>query len=313
MYIGRSRVLWRLPEVTLAPDVIYTIPGINFPITNTLLCTWLSIVVLVLIFYFATRRSDLIPRGFQNLTEWVIELLRGLVESVSGREMGRKFFPLVTTFFLFILVSNVLDIFPGVDTVGAINTAGIQAMHTSSRPVLGFLLFGDISNQVIPWIRPATTDLNLNIAMALIAVITAQVFGFVTLGPGEHLSKYFKFKSLFTKGGFIGVVEVFQGLLEIISEIARIISLAFRLFGNIFAGTIVLAVFAFIIPFVADIIFIPFELFVCVVQAFVFGLLALIYLQLAVTGHEEHHETEEERAHTEQMRPGETKEAVSAH
>ncbi|HLI88192.1 MAG TPA: F0F1 ATP synthase subunit A [Ktedonobacteraceae bacterium] len=304
-------MLWRLPEVTLAPDVIFTIPGINFPVTNTLLCTWLSIVVLVLVFYFATRRSDLIPRGFQNFMEWVIELLRGLVEGVSGREMGRKFFPLVTTFFLFILVSNVLDVFPGVDTVGAINTAGIQAMHTSSRPVLGFLLFGDISNQIIPWIRPATTDLNLNIAMALIAVITAQVFGFVTLGTGAHLSKYFKFKSLFTKGGFIGVVEVFQGLLEIISEIARIISLAFRLFGNIFAGTIVLAVFAFIIPFVADIIFIPFELFVCAVQAFVFGLLALIYLQLAVTGHDEPHEAEETREHTEEVRSIEQKEAIT--
>ncbi len=291
-------MLWRLPNISLAPDTIFYIG--SFPVTNTLLGTWISIVILLVLFYFGTRRRDLIPSGMQNLMEWVVELLLGLAESVAGKVNGRKFFPLVATFFVFIFVSNFIDIIPTVDTVGQINVAQINtinaASHTHSQPVLGFLLFGNISNALIPWIRPATTDLNLTIGMALIAVITAQVFGFATLGAGEHLSKYFNFPALF-RFSFTGFVEFFVGILDIVQELGRILSLAFRLFGNIFAGTVVLAVFAFIIPFVSDIIFIPFELFVAFVQAFVFALLVLIYLQLAVTPHahtESEHEAHEE-------------------
>jgi F-type H+-transporting ATPase subunit a len=263
----------------------------------------MSIVILLVLFYFGTRRRDLIPSGMQNLMEWVVELLLGLAESVAGKVNGRKFFPLVATFFVFIFISNFIDIIPGVDTIGQIDAAQINvinaAAHTNSQPVLGFLLFGNISSALIPWIRPATTDLNLTIGMALIAVITAQVFGFVTLGAGGHLVKYFNFPGLF-KFSFTGFIEFFVGILDIVQELGRILSLAFRLFGNIFAGTVVLAVFAFIIPFVSDIIFIPFELFVAFVQAFVFALLSLIYLELAVTPHA-HTETEQE-AHAEYER-----------
>jgi F-type H+-transporting ATPase subunit a len=277
-------VFWKLPAIKLAPDVIFNIGPL--PVTNTLFCTWISIVVLVALFYFGTRRRDLIPRGIQNFMEWAVELLRGLAETVAGsKEMGKKFFPLAATFFLFIVLSNLLDVFPGVDTVGSIDTA-VLAQHPGSHPI-GPFLFGDISNAVIPWIRPATTDINLNLAMALIAVITAQAFGFYTLGPKEHLLKYINLRSLF-KFNFEGLIEFFVGLLEIISEIARIISLSFRLFGNIFAGSVVLAVFAFLLPALADIVFIPFEIFVAVVQALVFSLLTLVYLQTAVTSHDTH-------------------------
>ncbi|HZU70987.1 MAG TPA: F0F1 ATP synthase subunit A [Ktedonobacteraceae bacterium] len=291
-------MLWRLPNISLAPDTIFYIG--SFPVTNTLLGTWISIAILLVLFFLGTRRRDLIPSGMQNLMEWVVELLLGLAEGVAGKVNGRKFFPLVATFFVFIFVSNFIDIIPGVDTIGQIDVAKINAInaaaHTNSQPVLGFLLFGNISSALIPWIRPATTDLNLTIGMALIAVITAQVYGFATLGAGEHLSKYFNFPALF-RFSFTGFVEFFVGILDIVQEIGRILSLAFRLFGNIFAGTVVLAVFAFIIPFVSDIVFIPFELFVAFVQAFVFALLSLIYLQLAVTPHahaESEHEAHEE-------------------
>jgi len=244
----------------------------------------------------------MIPSGIQNFVEWMVELLLGLVEGVSGKVKGKKFFPLVATFFLFIVVSNMLDVIPGVDTVGTIDHNAIQAAHITSQPVLGFLLFGDLSDKLIPWIRPATSDLNLNFAMALIAVITAQAFGFYTLGPVEHISKFINvrlfFKSLIKldfQGMFQGFIEFFVGILELISEAARIVSLAFRLFGNIFAGSAVLAVFAFLLPFVADIIFIPFEIFVSFVQALVFTLLALVYLEIATTGHShEDNETEQE-------------------
>ena len=291
--------LWQLIEIKIQPDVIFYIGPL--PVTNTLLCTWISIIVLVALFYAGTRRRDMIPRGMQNFMEWVVELLLGLVEGVSGKEKGKKFFPLVATFFIFILVSNLLDVFPGVDTVGSIDITAIQQAHITSKPVLGFLLFGDLSNKLVPWIRPATSDLNLNFAMALIAVITAQAFGFYTLGPLHHLGKYFNVTTFFRslvkldfQGMFQGVIEFFVGLIEIISEVARVISLAFRLFGNIFAGSAVLAVFAFILPFFADIIFIPLELFVAFVQALVFALLTLVYLEIATTGETHGEETEHE-------------------
>ena len=291
--------LWQLIEIKIQPDVIFYIGPL--PVTNTLLCTWISIIVLVALFYAGTRRRDMIPRGMQNLMEWVVELLLGLVEGVSGKEKGKKFFPLVATFFIFILVSNLLDVFPGVDTVGSIDITAIQQAHITSKPVLGFLLFGDLSNKLVPWIRPATSDLNLNFAMALIAVITAQAFGFYTLGPVHHLGKYFNVSTFFRslvkldfQGMFQGVIEFFVGLIEIISEVARVISLSFRLFGNIFAGSAVLAVFAFILPFFADIIFIPLELFVAFVQALVFALLTLVYLEIATTGETHGEETEHE-------------------
>jgi len=291
--------LWQLIEIKIQPDVIFYIGPL--PVTNTLLCTWISIIVLVALFYAGTRRRDMIPRGMQNLMEWVVELLLGLVEGVSGKEKGKKFFPLVATFFIFILVSNLLDVLPGVDTIGSIDITAIQQAHITSQPVLGFLLFGDLSNKLVPWIRPATSDLNLNFAMALIAVITAQAFGFYTLGPLHHLGKYFNVTTFFRslvkldfQGMFQGVIEFFVGLIEIISEVARVISLAFRLFGNIFAGSAVLAVFAFILPFFADIIFIPLELFVAFVQALVFALLTLVYLEIATTGETHGEETEHE-------------------
>ena len=300
--------LWKLLQIEIQPDTIFTVFG--FHVTNTLLCTWISILVLVVFFFLGTRRHDMIPRGAQNFVEWTVEMLRRMVEGVSGQKKGRVFFPLIATLFLFIFVSNLLDIFPTVDTIGTINQSGILAaqhagncapvlgIFPSCQPVAGFLLFGNLSNQLIPWIRPATTDLNLNLAMAISVVVTVQVFGFYTQGFFGHVSHYINVKPMFQAiihfngmGIFQGFVEFFVGILDIIDELARIISLSFRLFGNIFAGSAVLAIFAFILPFVSDIIFIPFELFVAFVQALVFALLTLIYLEIATSSHQ--HEEEE--------------------
>ncbi len=302
--------LWKLLQIKITPDVIARPFG--FPITNTLLCTWISILVLVVFFFVGTRRKDMIPSGAQNFAEWAVESLRRMVEGVSGERKGRVFFPLFGTLFLFILVSNLLDVVPTVDTVGTINQSGVLAaqhagncapvlgIFPSCQPVAGFLLFGNLSNQLIPWIRPATTDLNLNFAMAITVIITVQVFGFMSHGFFGHMSHYINVKVLFRSiihfngmGIVQGIIEFFVGLLEIIDELARVLSLSFRLFGNIFAGSAVLAIFAFILPFVSDIIFIPFEIFIAFVQALVFSLLTLVYLEIA-TGHDEHEEEERE-------------------
>lgn len=285
-------MLWKLPSISIAPDVIFTIFG--FQVTNTLLGSVIAGIILILVFVLGTRRQDLVPHGMQNAIEALVVFLLGLIDGVVGgdKSRARKFFPLVASFFFFILVANLIDIIPGVDTIGQINTAAIAKLHTSSQPVLGFLLFGDISNQIIPWIRPATTDLNLNLAMAVIAIVTAQTFGFATLGPKKHLSKYFNFRS---------PIDFFVGFLELIGEFTRVVSLAFRLFGNVFAGSAVLAVFAFLLPVVADLIFIPFEIFVAAVQALIFALLTLIFLQISSVSHEEHgHEEEQGTADTRQ-------------
>ncbi len=262
--------LWKLPAIVIAPDVI-----IGGWITNTLLCTWITGLILIVLLYLGVRRREMLPSGWQNAVEWLVEFLLGLVESVSGKEKGRKFFPLVASFFLFIMVANLLDIIPGVDTIGTIS----GAIH----PVAGFLLFGSDSNKLIPWIRPATTDLNLTIAMAVVSVVTTQIFSFQALGAKEQISKYLNFKALFLGG--LGVVDFVVGLLEIISELGRIISFSFRLFGNIFAGSVLLAVFAFLLPAVANVIFIPFEAFVAIIQAFVFAFLTLVFMELGTTSH----------------------------
>jgi len=290
-------VLWKLPEIKLAPDTIFYIGPL--PVTNTLLCTWITIIILVALTFAATRRQDLVPRGMQNFAEWAVESLLGLVESVAGKDKGKKFFPLVATFFLFIFFANLLDILPGVDTIGWVNLTAIQQAHLP--PPTSIFLFGDYSNKIVPWLRPATTDLNLTVAMALVSVVVTQIFGFYLLGPKQYLGRFFKFTS---------PINFYVGLLELVSEIARIISLSFRLFGNIFAGTIVLAIFALLLPVVGGVVFIPFELFVAFLQAFIFSLLTLVFLQIA-TSEEEHKPVSEREAREEFVQHEEKEERLA--
>ncbi len=273
-------MLWKLQPIQIQPETIFYIG--SFPITNTLIGTWISIIGLLLVFYFGTRRRDLIPSGMQNALEAVVEYLLNLTEGVSGKVKAKRFFPLVATFFLFILFCNLLDVFPGVDTIGTVNLERLKLAHLP--PPQSFLLLGEYSDKLAPWVRPGTSDLNLTLALALVSVIVTQVLGFMALGPKQQLSKYFNFKAL--RHGFQGPIEFFVGLIELVTELSRILSFSFRLFGNIFAGSAVLAVFAFILPFVADVIFIPLELFVAFVQALIFALLTLVFLEIGTTSHE---------------------------
>jgi F-type H+-transporting ATPase subunit a len=281
-------VLWKLQPIQIQPETIFYIGPL--PITNTLIGTWISIIALLLVFYFGTRRRDLIPSGMQNALESIVEYLLNLTEGVSGKVKAKRFFPLVATFFIFILFCNLLDVFPGVDTVGTVNLERLKLAHLP--PPTSFFLLGEYSDKLTPWVRPGTSDLNLTLAMALVSVIVTQVLGFMALGPRKQLSKYFNFGAF--KHGFQGPIEFFVGLIELVTELSRILSFSFRLFGNIFAGSAVLAVFAFILPFVADAIFIPLELFVAFVQALIFALLTLVFMEIGTTSHEEVDETEQE-------------------
>lgn len=293
-------MFWQLQSIKIEPDVIFNLFGL--PITNTLFCTWITLVLLIIFAYFGTRRRDLIPRGFQNFVEWGVEIILRLVQGVVGEKKGRLFFPLIATFFFFILFANIFDVLPGIDTIGWVDVTAIKAAHLAvpSGPVV--FLFGALSNKIVPWFRPPTSDLNLTFAMALVSVVVTQIFGFIYLGAGIHLSKYFQFKALFTHG-VQGPIEFFVGLIELITEISRLLSFAFRLFGNIFAGSAVLALFAFLIPGLADVIFIPLELFVAFVQALIFALLTLVFMEMATSSHEHpesEHEAEAEYAQNEE-------------
>jgi F-type H+-transporting ATPase subunit a len=299
-------VLWKLQPIQIPPEVIFYIGPL--PVTNALLGTWISTIALLLVFFFGTRRRDLIPSGMQNIVEWIIEYLLNLTEGVSGKVKARKFFPLVATFFIFILFCNLLDIFPGVDTIGTVNLEALRLSHLSAPT--SFLLLGEYSDKLTPWVRPGTSDLNLTLALALVSVIVTQIFGFYTLGAKQQLSKYFNFKAF--KHGFQGPIEFFVGLIELVTELSRILSFSFRLFGNIFAGSAVLAVFAWLLPFVSDAIFIPFELFVGFVQALIFALLTLVFLEIGTTSHEDVEEVTEKEAFKEYEQHKAEEEAVAA-
>ena len=283
-------MLWKLQPIQIPPEVIFYIGPL--PVTNALLGTWISTIALLLVFFFGTRRRDLIPSGMQNAVEWIIEYLLNLTEGVSGKVKARKFFPLVDNFFIFILLCNLLDIFPGVDTIGTVNLEALRLSHLSAPT--SFFLLGEYSDKLTPWVRPGTSDLNLTLALALVSVIVTQIFGFYTFGAKQQLSKYFNFKAF--KHGFQGPIEFFVGLIELVTELSRILSFSFRLFGNIFAGSAVLAVFAWLLPFVSDAVFIPFELFVGFVQALIFALLTLVFLEIGTSSHEEAGEESEKHA-----------------
>jgi F-type H+-transporting ATPase subunit a len=273
---------WELPNISIAPEPLFAIFG--FQITNTLLCTWIVIAILFFLCYLGTRRQDLVPSGMQNAFEFLVEGLLGLVEGVSGKKKGRMFFPFVASFFVFILVANLLDVIPGVDTIGQVEH-GVPAG----------LLWGTDSNKLIPWLRPPTTDLNLTLAMALVSVVATQYFGFAILGVKDQLSKYFNFRAL--KKGPMGLVDFVVGLIEIISETGRLISFSFRLFGNIFAGSVLLAVFSFLLPVVTSIVFVPFEMFVGAIQAFVFGFLTLVFMEVGTMSHDHAESSTHEEGH----------------
>lgn len=304
-------MLWKLPEISLTPEVLFHIGP--FGITNTLICTWICILAIITVLFFGTRKRDMIPSGIQNFVEWSIELLMGLVDSVAGKEKGRRFFPLIATFFIFVLFANLLDVLPGVDTLGSIR-ADKLAVHGATQPFLGFLLYGNTSNAVVPWLRPPTTDLNVTLSLALVSVVVTQVFGFIYLGAGGQLSKYINFKGFIKDGKFtgLGFIDLAIGLVEIISEIARLISFSVRLFGNIFAGSILLAVFAFLVPAFANIIFIPLELFVAFIQAFVFALLSLVFMQVGSVSHDDHTESEHDAREETEVAEA-RREAVATH
>jgi len=281
-----------LPAIEIPAEVIFHIFG--FPITNTLFTSWLAMILLIALSYFGTRKMKMMPGGLQNVLEMLVEGLYGLVEDVAGtKEWARKFFPIVMTIFLFVIVSNWMGILPLFGSVGWMHEAHgemqgyeIRAIGSNIATFTGAKAEHGHGYVLVPFLRSAATDLNMTLALALVSVFLTQYFGIKALGF-RYFSKFIAID--FSKGAFEGFINLFVGILELISEFAKIISFSFRLFGNVFAGEVLLGVMAFLIPYLVSLPFYGLELFVGFIQALVFMMLTLVFFSLSTIGHGAEH------------------------
>jgi len=241
-----------MPHISLAAEKLAVIGPLV--ITNSLVASWLTTVLLIVLAILATRKLSLIPTHLQSIAELVVGGLYDFFSKITGKH-ARLFFPLLATLFLFIITANWLGLLPGFGTIGF--TEG---------------------EKFVPLLRGATADINTTLSLAIIAVVAIQYFGFRTVGL-HYSSRFFTFKN---------PISFFVGILEIISELSKVISFAFRLFGNIFAGEVLLTVMAFLLPFIVPLPFIAMELFVGFIQALVFSMLTSVFLNVAVAHGEEH-------------------------
>ena len=286
-------MLWKLPHIQLPADPLY--PGAPVFLTNTFILTVASAVIVALLFLIAARRPRIVPGGFQNFIEWVFEQLLSLCEEVAGKENGRRFFPWVSAMFLLILIANWWEVIPFIETIGLKTTELPGCQNVAQQ---GALLTGQYSACITPWLRPPSTDLNFTVALSILTVVITQIYGFRVLGWRVQVGRYLTFKE-----GPIGFVV---GILEFFLELLRVLSLSFRLFGNVFAGDVLLLVMSFISVGIGAIPFYFLEAFVGFIQAFVFAFLTLLFLTLGTTAHghaepEEEHLAEVSQAHRERV------------
>ena len=280
--VGLFILAQRLPLFKVALPVV-RLPAENvhvfgLPIPNTMLATWIGMLIIVGLSYLAVSNMELVPKGVQNLIEWTIEAFYNLVESVVG-EHAPRFFPLAMTIFLLVLVVNWMELVPGMDSIGLLERAheGQTGYEVTQAGPLGLLTGTKVEREgfvVTPFVRTASTDLNLTFALALISVITCQYVGLKALGLG-YIKKFFNTNGIWS----------LVGILEFISEIFKIIAFAFRLFGNLFAGQILLFVIPFLIPYLAPMPFYALEVFIGAIQAFIFAMLTLVFLKMATEAH----------------------------
>lgn len=239
--------------VSFAPETIIKIGYL--PITNTLLHTLMIDSLLIAGVFYFNKKIKLIPNNtFQNMTEFIIETFYTLTESVA-KSAAAKIFPYFMSFFLFILVANWSSLLPGIGTIGV-------REH----------------DEIIPFLRGTTSDLNTTLALALISAIATHLLSINTIGLKEYFGRYFSFNP----------INLFIGILEIISEVTKVVSLSFRLFGNIFAGEVVLLTVSSMFAFIFPLPFLMLEVIVGVVQALVFSMLTMVFMAILTTSHKQH-------------------------
>jgi len=240
-------------EISLKAEELFRIGG--FPVTNSLVITAGVFVIFMVVGWLFRNKLSVVPNTFQNVVEMVVEALLKLMESVlQSRAKAEKYLPLIATIFLVVILSNWLGLLPGVGSIG------IREFHEGKE------LF-------VPIFRAPSADLNFTLALAVVAVISVNLFGILAVGFRRYAGKFFNLKG----------VPTFIGLLEFISEIAKMVSFSFRLFGNIFAGEVLLIIVGFLVPYLVPLPFLFLEIFVGFIQAFVFSMLTLVFIAIATT------------------------------
>ncbi len=262
-------------SVPVAAEKLTTIG--TLPVTNALVTAWIVVALFLVFAFLLSRNRREVPRGIQNAFEAFTEYALNFMDQVThDRARSRKFLPIVGTLFPLILVSNWMGLLPGVSTIG-----------------IWGLVHGE--KELIPLIRPAMSDLNMTLALGISSVVISHIFGIMTLGVLKHWGKFIQIegiaRALFAiikkpsgaaaMGLFTALIELGVGFIELISEAAKMISLSLRLFGNIFAGEVLLHVLSSLMAWLMPTPFMFMELIVGIVQALVFSMLTLVYLTLA--------------------------------
>ena len=267
-------------ETTLFAEPIFHVG--NFTITNSLLTSWMTVIILVVFFILISKKIKKVPSGIQNIFEILLEEALKMADSVTGeRKKSEKFLPIALAIFLFILVNNWLGLLPGIGTIGFVE----NAQH---------------GRVFIPFFRGGTADLNTTLALALFVVIASHVMGIIVVGAWKHFNKFINLEAFLQIPKkirkdptviLVNPIQAFVGLIEVIGEIAKVASLSFRLFGNIFAGEMLLASMMAIFAFILPLPFIFLEIIVGIIQALIFAMLTLVFMTIASQDHsEEAHE-----------------------
>ena len=265
-------------NVTLFAEPIYYFK--NFAVTNALLTSWFAVAIIIAVSFILRSSLREIPGKIQNFFEIIVEGALSLCDQVTNdRSLSLRIFPVAISVFFFILVNNWLGITP----LGG----------------FGIIEKGERGLSFIPFLRSGTADINTTIALAIMAVAGANIFGIVSIGLWKTFNKYVNLKVLggiFTKVWheptiiIVAPITFFVGLIEIIGELAKIASLSFRLFGNVFAGEVLLVSMAALVAYVIPIPFLFLEILVGVIQALIFSILLVVYFTIGATDHDEHEE-----------------------
>jgi F-type H+-transporting ATPase subunit a len=291
-YVIPSPVQIPSPHVSVKAEPVFHIgpSGIGlgpeegaFVVNNSMILALIVTIILIVLAALTSRNMQLVPRGLQNFMEMVIDLLYNTFGQVDRKYIGR-FFPLVGAVFFYVLLSNWLALIPGVLSIGYY--LPYEELEGGKHAITQLAYAGEAAAPVaeegelvlVPFLRSPSADLNNTFMLAIVAFFFVQFWGVKELGGG-YFYKFFPYRE--------GGVGIFTGLVEIISELARVVSFAFRLFGNIFAGEVILLVMVFLLP-ALQLPFMGLEVFIGFIQAFVFAILIMVFASLATQAHGDH-------------------------